>query len=511
MNGSGAPWFRADVGILDGKIAAVGDLKGTDARWQIDAQDRAVSPGFIDMHSHSDFNLLVNRRAESKIRQGVTTEVIGQCGNSAAYASKRQLDELRNEWGEDVADLTWSNMAEYMELLEEGGLAVNCATLIGQGNIRRCAVGERDRAPTPEESAEMQSMLEEALQAGAFGMSTGLIYPPGVYSETAELVRLARVLGDYNAIYFTHLRDEGSGHSTSLKEAVEIGREGECQIQVSHLKVVGEDNWGRAGCALEILEDARRGGIPVFADQYPYVATATGLTASLPAWAHDGGRDEMLARLRDAGQRNRMKEEMRTRGQWDRLLISRVAGRENRQYEGMTVADIASDRGMEPEDAVFDLLLEEGGMVGSVRFAMDEEDVRTIMQSPLVMVGSDGSALSPRGPLGKGKPHPRSYGTFPRVLGKYAREAGVLSMEEAVAKMTSRPAMALGLWDRGLLLPGCWADIVIFAPDRVRDQATFTEPHQFPRGIDMAMVNGTVVLDGDEQGDALPGRVLRRE
>ncbi len=513
ISGTGGPWFWADVGIDRGRIVAVGHLEGRDARQVIDARGRMVSPGFIDIHSHSDTNLLINPGAESKIRQGVTTEVIGQCGNSAAPTQPERIAEMKKQLADscNMQDLTWSSMEDYLALLESLGTAVNCMALVGHGNIRRMVVGEEDRQPTSDELQRMGGMLRESMEAGAAGMSSGLIYPPGVYCDTPELSELAEVLGEYGGIYFTHIRNEGERQEQSLEEAIEIGKAGGCPVQVSHLKLVGESNWGQATRALEQLERARCEGLDIAADQYPYIATATGLTASLPAWAHDGGREAMLSRLRDADQRRALKEDMPGPDEgWDRLMVSRAASEANEECEGMSIADIADHRGLDPRDAVFNLLLEEEGNVGSVRFGLSEDDVREIMVHPLVMVGSDGSALSPRGMLGRGKPHPRSYGTFPRVLGKYAREEAIMPLELAVAKMTSRPAARLGLWDRGLLSPGFWADVVVFDPETVRDGATFTDPHRFPLGIDYVLVNGEIVVAENTQREVRPGKVLRR-
>ncbi len=512
INGSGGPWIRADVGIKDGRISRMGNLSDCEAEEVIDADDRVVCPGFIDAHSHSDFNLLVNPQAESKIHQGITTEVIGQCGTSAAPVDEERLEMVKQQWAEgfDLEDVSWSTMQQYLSLLTERGIALNCAPLVGHGNLRRLAMGEDDREPTEKEISKMKQLLSEALQAGAFGMSSGLIYPPGMYSDTQELIALAEVLAEEDALYFSHIRNEGDRLLQSLREAIDIGRSAGCRVQISHLKAVGEDNWGMAAQVIDLLNDARSRGLEITADQYPYTASATGLTASLPGWAHDGGREALLQRLADEDTCQRMKQDMEPDG-WDRALISRVRSDENKKYEGQTVAEVAQDRGIEdPREAVIQLLQEEEANVGVVKFGMSEDDVCQIMQSSLVMVGTDGSALSPQGPLGKGKPHPRSYGTFPRVLGRYVREQQVLRLSAAVAKMTSLPAATLGLWDRGLLSPGFWADVVVFDPNEVHDQATFTEPHQFPRGIDYVMVNGEIVIDPDRQRDALPGQVLRR-
>jgi len=512
LNGSGGPWIRTDVGIKDGRVVQMGNLSESEAEEVIDAHDRVVCPGFIDAHSHSDFNLLVNPGAHSKIRQGITTEVIGQCGTSAAPVDEERLQKVKQQRAKefDLDDVSWQTMEDYITLLQDRGIAVNCAPLVGHGNLRRLAMGEDDRKPTADELQKMAKLLKESLDAGAFGMSSGLIYPPGMYSETEELVALAEVLGEEDAMYFSHIRNEGKRLIESLREAVNIGTSGGCRVQISHLKAVGEENWGKVTEVLDLLQQARSDGLEVTADQYPYTASATGLTASLPGWAHDGGREALLERLADEETCERMKQDMQPDG-WDDTLISRVSSDKNRQYEGRTVAEVAGERGIEdPREAALQLLQEEEANVGVVKFGMSEDDVCEVMQSPLVMVGTDGSALSPEGPLGRGKPHPRSYGTFPRVLGRYVRQHQVLSLSKAVAKMTSLPAGTLGLWDRGLLLPGFCADVVVFDPNEVSDQATYTEPHQFPAGIDYVLVNGHIVVEKGKQREILPGQVLRR-
>jgi len=510
LDGSGNPWFRADVGIVDDHIGAIGHLDGAKAEYRIDAGGLMVAPGFIDMHSHSDFTLLVDPRAESKIRQGVTTEVVGNCGSSAAPQNEevRSYREkfMRSRLGEDF-QFDWETMAEYMAKLEAQGIALNVAPLVGHGTIRQNVMGFEDRAPTPGELEEMKRLTAEAMEAGAWGLSTGLIYPPGCYAKTEEIIELAKVAAQYGGIYASHIRGEGDTLLDAVREAIEIGEKAGLPVEISHFKASGKQNWGKTRESLRLVEEARRRGIDVTVDQYPYTASSTGLSAYLPHWIHIGGADAMLERLRNLEDRRRIKEEV---GDRDWSIIMVVVSQRHPEYEGLRVTEIAEKMGKEPVEAVMDLLLEDEGQTWIVAFGMSEEDVQRVMRSPYMMVGSDGRAISPHGVLGKGKPHPRYYGTFPRILGRYVRELGVITLEEAVRKMTSAPARRLGLWDRGLIRPGFKADIVIFNPETVIDKATFMEPHQYPEGIEYVIVNGTVVIDEGEHTGALPGRVLRR-
>ncbi len=510
LDGSGNPWFRADVGIVDDHIEAIGHLDGVKAEYRIDAGGLMVAPGFIDMHSHSDFTLLVDPKAESKIRQGVTTEVVGNCGSSAAPQNEevRSYREkfMRSRLGEDF-QFDWATMAEYMAKLEAQGIALNVAPLVGHGTIRQNVMGFEDRAPTPGELEEMKRLTAEAMEAGAWGLSTGLIYPPGCYAKTEEIIELAKVVARYGGIYASHIRGEGDTLLDAVREAIEIGEKAGLPVEISHFKASGKHNWGKTRESLRLVEEARRRGIDVTIDQYPYTASSTGLSAYLPNWVHVGGADAMLERLRNPEDRRRIREEV---GDRDWSIIMVVVSQRHPEYEGLRVTEIAEKMGKEPVEAVMDLLLEDEGQTWVVAFGMSEEDVQRVMRSPYMMVGSDGRAISPHGVLGKGKPHPRYYGTFPRILGRYVREFGVITLEEAVRKMTSAPARRLGLWDRGLIRPGFKADIVIFNPETVIDKATFMEPHQYPEGIEYVIVNGTVVIDEGEHTGALPGRVLRR-
>ncbi|RJS88505.1 D-aminoacylase [Candidatus Bathyarchaeota archaeon] len=511
LDGTGNPWFRADVGIVGDTIEAIGRLRGSGANRRIDARGLIVAPGFIDIHSHSDFTILLDPGVESKIRQGVTTEVVGNCGTSAAPMNEevRAYREryMRGDLGEDF-EFNWRTMGEYLDLIDEKGASFNVVALVGHGTVRQNVMGFEDRPPTEAELEEMKRLVAEAMEDGAWGMSTGLIYPPSCYAETDEIVELAKVVARYGGIYATHIRGEGRTLLEAVREAIEIGERAGIPVEISHFKASGRENWRKTKDSLKLVEEARRRGVDVTFDQYPYTASSTGLAAFLPHWVHEGGLDRLLERLKDPETRRKIKEEGATiTRDWSSVMV--VLAPKHPQYEGKRITEIAELEGKEPMDTVFDLLLAEEAQVRIVAFGMCEEDVRRVMRSPYMMVGSDGRAVAPRGVLGRGKPHPRYYGTFPRVLGHYVRE-GVLTLQEAMRKMTSLPAQRLGLRDRGLLREGFKADITIFDPDSVRDEATFTDPHRFPSGIPYVIVNGVLVIDGGEHTGALPGKALRK-
>lgn len=510
VDGTGASPFSADVGIRDGRIGAVGSLE-TKAAQVINARGLLVAPGFIDMHSHSDLALLLNPRAESKIRQGITTEVIGNCGSSPAPAKEETLDLLKAELDIESLQLHWDwlSMGEYLKRLEKQGIALNIVPLIGHGTIRTAVMGFENRAPNDAEMKEIKELIRQAMEEGAFGLSTGLIYAPGSYAETDELIELSRVVAGYNGIYCSHIRGEGDTLLVAVEEAIRIGREAGLRVQLSHHKAVGKKNWGKVKESLEMIDSARESGLDVNADQYPYVATSNALSDALPSWMHEGGKESMLGRLKDPTVRERIRKEMKIReGYWEDTRIAYCET--HKECEGKSIQEIAGLRKVDPFTATFDLLEEEKAVVQIVRFGLSEDDVRTVMKHPAVMIGSDGSALAIYGALSRGKPHPRNYGTFPRVLGKYVREEGVVSMEEAIRKMTALPAQKLGLRDRGLIREGMFADITIFDPERVRDKATFTDPHQYPVGIEYVLVGGTPVIEKGEHTERLHGRVLER-
>ena len=520
IDGSGKARVAADVAVSGDRIAAVGAIDSALAAKVIDAHGRAVSPGFIDTHSHSDAIYLVNPKAESKIRQGVTTELTGQCGHQATplYGEARAgAQRLSAQYGINV---DWVSYDEFCRRLEKTGLAINTAPLCGHGTIRAGVIGHANRAPTRVELERMAAVVEECMEQGAFGFSTGLIYPPGSFSETPEIIELAKASARHGGIYATHLRSEQEGLIDSVNEAMEIGRASGCPVLISHHKAAGKRNWGLVKKTTQMMDEYRKDAGRIYCDVYPYTAGSTGLGSLIPSWAHDGGTEKLLGRLRDPATRDLLKEQMEsgcpgweqlTQAGYENIYLTSVQSDPNQGVIGKNVATIAAARGdADPRDTVMELLLEENGSIGMVLFSMCEDDVATVIRYPYSAIGSDASALAPAGPVSRGKPHPRAYGTWPRVLGKYSREEKVISLEEAVRKMTSLPAEITGLSDRGLVAPGKMADLVIFDPNTVIDKATFENPHVFPVGIDWVIVNGVPVVEEGVQNDALPGRVLRR-
>lgn len=516
VDGSGGPGYAADIAIAEGRIAEIGRLEGATAGEVIDAQGLVAAPGLIDMHSHSDSTLPINPLAESKVRQGVTTEVIGMCGSSTAPISEAQRAEHLRSAGSAGAILgwAWSSFGEYLDRLRAKGLAVNVVPLAGQGTIRNKVMGHTAAAPTPDQVAAMQAEVAQAMDEGAWGISTGLIYPPGSYATTAEIVDLAKVAAPRGGFYFSHIRGEGPTLLAALAEAITIGQEAGLPVQVAHYKAYGKSNWPKSAVGLEMLDEARRRGIDITPDMYPYVASSTGLAALLPGWAHEGGAQALLARLADPATRAKIRQEVlddmdpaEGEAEWEGTVISRCV--KAPAYEGKHIAQLATEKSLAPVDAVLAIVAETEADASMIRFKMSEENLRAQLRYGQMMIGSDGYSLASYGPLGEGKPHPRNYGTFPRVLARYVREQGVLSLEEAIHRMSGLPAAKLGLAQRGLLRPGCWADVVLLDPATVQDRATFAEPHQYPAGIPYVLVNGRVVIAGGHHRGVLPGQVLQ--
>jgi N-acyl-D-amino-acid deacylase len=520
IDGRGGPRRQGSIAIAGGRIAAVGEVKGTADR-TIDARGRTVAPGFIDMHSHSDMPLITDGNGQGKIRQGVTTEVLGESGS---VAPRRTASATAN----------WTDFSGYFAALEKGGISPNVLSYVGTGTVRELVIGEDDTKATAKDITDMQGIVASMMRQGVFGVSSGLIYAPNAYATVDELVEVARAAK--GGLYASHLRYDGLKLRDGIEEAIAIGERAGIPVHVFHIKVTGQKNFGRMTEVIALVEAARARGIRVTADQYPYVASQSRLTATIPPWALDGGTDKLVARLGSQAERARIRTEMedslptwenryQSAGTWQNVQLASI-GREqagvpgasappgpvtpNRKYEGMRVAEAAKQAGKDPFDFVFDLLVEERGSVGCVYFIMDEADLTLAMKQPWVAVGSDGSALAVEGPLRAGVPHPRFFGTFPRVLGRYVREMGVIPLEEAIRKMTSLPASILGLTDRGTITEGQWADLVIFDPATVADKATFEDPFQYPVGIDTVLVNGTVVLDEGTHTNARPGKVLKR-
>src|SRR5919109_5194458 len=492
IDGSGAPSFVADVAIREDTIAQVGRVTRPQARVIIDGTGLTVGPGFIDLHAHSDYTLLVNPLAESKVHQGVTTEVIGNCGSSPAPLGDEAYPIIRARMQQQYQlDVSWRTLAGYLERLAASGIAVNVVPIVGHGTIRSAVMGYAQRPPTASELTHMQRLVAEAMTDGAFGLSTGLVYAPGCYADTDEIVALAKVVGHAGGLYFSHIRGESDTVLEAAQEAITIGERADVAVQISHLKTAGRANWGKTPALLDLLDRANAHGRDVTGDMYPYTAGATSLGALLPPWVHEGGLAKLLPRLKDQSVRARIRQDIeqgldgwwnpaRAAG-WGGVQISRAP--KCRAYQGMRLSEVAALRQQEPLDAAFDILLAEEGNASVVLFMMGEVQVQTILQHSRVMIGSDAGATAPYGVLGRGHPHPRAYGTFPRVLGTYARDLGVISLEEAIYRMTGLTAWRLGLSDRGLVRPGYKADLVLFDTQHIADRATYDMPHAYPSGI----------------------------
>ena len=514
IDGTGNPWFRGDVAISGGRIEYVGKARPEGASRVIDARDMCVCPGFIDMHAHPDLTVLYKDVQDYKLRQGITTEVAGNCGFTPAPLNPDTEEMLKRY----IAFITppsgvswaWRTFGDYLDVVDASSPSTNIAPLVGHGTVRIAVTGFDQRAPSDAELERMKALVDEAMRSGAFGLSTGLVYVPGTYAETGEIVELAKVAAQYGGIYATHMRNEGENLLESIAETIDIGRNAGLPVQVSHHKAVGSTNHGKVRDALALIKRTRAEGLDITIDQYPYRASSTTLQAVLPPWAQEGGVDQVMVRLEDAETRERVKDEVlnavgetRMGATLDNVMISSLPGEANQRFIGRNIQEIGEMRGQDPVDAIFDLLLEERCAVAMVSFAMSEEDVRTVMVHPTMMVGTDG-LYTP------GNPHPRVYGTYPRILGRYVREEGLLTLEDAVRRMTSFPARKLGLEDKGVLRPGADADIVVFDPDAIIDKATFEEARQYPEGIEYVLVNGQVSVDGGRFTGETAGRVLRR-
>jgi N-acyl-D-amino-acid deacylase len=519
IDGSGAPSFIADVAIHGDTIAHVGTITAPQAQVLIDGAGLTLAPGFIDLHTHSDYTLLVNPLAESKVHQGVTTEVIGNCGTSPAPLGDEAYPIIRARMQQQYQlDISWRTLAGYLERLTTAGIAVNVVPIVGHGTIRSAVMGYAQRPPTTSELMQMQALIAEAIADGAFGLSTGLVYAPGCYADTDEIVELAKVVGQAGGMYFSHIRGESDTVLEAAQEAIAIGERTGVAVQVSHLKTAGRDNWEKTPALLDLLDQANARGLDVTGDMYPYTAGATSLGALLPPWVHEGGLAKLLPRLRDAQVRAHIRQDIEhgvdnwwnpaRAASWAGVQLSRAP--QHRSYQGMRLSDVAALRQQDPLESALDILLTEEGNAGVVLFMMGDVQVQMILQHSRVMIGSDAGATAPYGVLGQGHPHPRAYGTFPRILGTFVRDWSVISLEEAIFRMTGLTAWRLGLNDRGLVRPGYKADLVLFDAQHIADQATYDMPHAYPTGIRWVFVNGQVVLQDGERRPDLPGRVLRR-
>lgn len=501
LDGTGGPAVRADVGVVGDRIADVGDLSGAEARSSVDAAGKTLCPGFIDVHSHSDAYLLIEPSAPSKIHQGVTTEVCGNCGASAAPRVGRY--PMPSDWRDKKYPGPWTTVSEYRALLEQVKPAVNVVLLIGHNAIRAGVLGYEGRPATDSEFKAMADLLARSLDEGGAGLSTGLIYSPGMFAPPEEIIGLAQVVAQRGKIYTSHMRSEGARLIEAIEETLHIGRQSGVRVQISHLKTSGRKNWHLLDAALDKIRRARDEGVEVASDRYPYTAACTDLDVILPDWASEGGREVVLKRLRDPQTRKRIRDELaasRDALYWESVTVGTTHHPANRSFQGLPLIRVAKELSLEPVDAVLHLMDSDELHTGGIFFGMSEDNLWRILREPYVMLGSDASIRSPDGPLSQDHPHPRAYGSFPRFL-RAALDGKTVALPEAIRKMTSLPASQFGLEDRGVLAVGKKADIVVFDPAEVRDTATFEKPHQFAKGIDLVVVNGAVTIqDGRMTG-----------
>ncbi len=510
IDGTGNPWFHADLGIKDGRIARVGRVDPGAAARVIDARGLVAAPGFIDLHTHSDTTLLADGNAHSKVRQGVTLDVIGE-SNSVAPLQGIVVEEYKDDqkWRNNV-EVDWTTFEGYFQRVLKQGISMNVASCVAPQQVKRAVVGHENRPATGEEMEAMKGLVVEAMEEGAFGLTSA--WHGGGYEFSDEVIEMAKVAVHYGGYYGTHVGSEGFQLMEEVEKAIRIGEATGIPVHIYHLKIRGKDNWGKVNDALEMIEAARARDIDVTANQYPYTAMQHPWHRLFPRWVQDLPRGQVIPRFSDMAFRDQVKGDpefiqyVKEHGSWEGIVASRFDNPQLKTFEGKTIAEIAGMRGQpDPVETCFDLVFEEGQFLPGVHHTMSEEDVRTVMRCPWVSIASDGSAINDSAP---GVPHPRSFGTNPRVLGKYVREEGVLTLEDAIRKMTSLPARVMGLRDRGLIEEGYWADVVLFDPDKVADAATYERPHQYPIGIDYVLVNGVLVVDGGEHTGARPGAVV---
>jgi N-acyl-D-amino-acid deacylase len=513
VDGSGDPAFYGDIGIQDGRFVYFGPGCKYPRELEVKGDGLTAAPGFFDIHSHSDYYLLVNPLAESKVRQGVTTEIGGNCGYSAAPIFGKAREE-RVKVYQDLfgLDLPWEGVGEYLAHLDRQRIAVNFGLLIGHNTVRASVMYGSDKAPSSEELEQMVQVVKEGMREGAVGFSTGLIYSPACFSEANEMIALCKAVREEGGIFTTHMRSEGNRLLEAVDEVIGVAEKAGIPLQISHLKTSGTKNWKKLDDLFERIESAQGRGVDVTADRYPYTASNTGLSAVLPDWAFEGGTDRMMERYKDPEIREKLRREIETEhpeeDYFERIMISAVTRPENHRYVGRRVKECAREEGKDPVEFICDLLLSERNMVDAIYFTMKPENLSRILKKPYVMIGSDSGAKSLDGPLGEGCPHPRAYGTYPRILQQFVREEGVLSLEEGIRKMTSDPLRRFGIRDRGLIREGLAADLVLFDPEHIKDLSTYEESKKYPSGIEMVLVNGEIVVDGGEHTGRKPGKIL---
>jgi N-acyl-D-amino-acid deacylase len=519
VDGTGSPWYSGDVGIRNGRIAAIGNLSESARKRTIDARGRVVAPGFIDMLGQSEATILVDPRLPSKIYQGITTEITGE-GGSAAPLNEAIIEADRAGYEHLKITPDWRTFRQFFARLEKQGIGINLASYVGATQVRRMILGDDDKQPTPEQLEKMKSLVRDAMHDGAVGVSTALEYAPAPYAKTEELIALATEAGKFGGIYATHMRNESDTVLESIDEALRIGREAHVPVEIWHLKVAGKGNWGRMPEVVSKINQARAAGADISADTYAYPAWFNSMSAFVPPWAHDGGDAKLIERLKDPATRARIRKDMETPSKdWDNewqeipgpeaVMIGVVQNSELKQFQGKRLSEVALAWNKDPIDALLDVLIEDKAFTECAVFGMSEPDVTLALQQPWVSVDNDSSGTSPEGILGEEHPHPRAYGTFPRILRKYVREEKKLTLEDAIRKFSALPAQRMRLTDRGVLKQGMWADVVIFDPKTIHDLATFDNPNQLSQGMEFVLVNGMPVIEGGKMTGALPGKVLR--
>ncbi len=519
IDGTGSPWYSGDIGIRNGRIAAIGNLSTAERKRTVDVKGKVVAPGFIDMLGQSETTILVDPRLPSKIYQGITTEITGE-GGSAAPLNDTIIANDRPGYEHYKVDPDWRTFRQYFARLEKQGMGINLASYVGATQVRRMVLGDADVQPTPEQLEKMKALVRDAMRDGAVGVSTSLEYAPAPYAKTEEIIALASEASKFGGIYATHMRSEGDAVLESVDEAVRIGREAHIPVEIWHVKVAGKANFGRMPELVARVNKARAEGFDVSADTYAYTAWSNSMSAFVPPWAHDGGDAKLIERLKDPATRARIRKDMEAPSkdwdnEWDEIagpqdvMITAVQNPTLKKFQGQRITDVAKTWNKDPMDALLDVLVEDRAFTECAVFGMSEPDIVLALQQPWVSFDNDSSGTSPEGILGEEHPHPRAYGTFPRVLRKYVREEKKLTLQDAIRKFSALPAQRMRITDRGVLKQGMWADVVVFDPETVRDVATFDDPNRLSEGMEYVLINGVPVIEKGKMTGALPGKVLR--